>query len=174
VGSPSAELVTGRLGLGAIVLLAGFLVVDGQQLGAYRIVETYGSSTAWGVVVAVPTLVLSYILGVLCVGTAEITVGRMSALGHGREVDALLSAATAGNLVQATYSDLVRRRELLEGAIVAFALLAIGCVADLPMMPGQPALVFVLAAISLVLAVLCFLFAVRAARRIDQLTNALG
>ena len=74
----SLEAVTGRLGVGAIAFLGLFLMVDGLQVGAFELVETYGKSSTWGIVGVVLTAVVIYIIGVFCVGIAELGLSRFA------------------------------------------------------------------------------------------------
>lgn len=67
LGAP-VETITGRLGVGAIAFLALFLAVDGMKIGAFHLVETYGNSVTFGIVAALPTAVVAYILGVFLQG----------------------------------------------------------------------------------------------------------
>ena len=50
----SFEIVTGRLGVGAIAFLGLFLIVDGMQIGVFKMIETYGKSTTWGIIGVIP------------------------------------------------------------------------------------------------------------------------
>ncbi len=72
----SLEAVTGRLGVGAIAFLGMYLAVDGLQLGVFELVETYGKSVAWGILGVIPTIVVTYIIGVFCLEIADTALSR--------------------------------------------------------------------------------------------------
>lgn len=94
----SLEALTGRLGVGAIALLGLFLIVDGAQLGAFEMIELYGKSATWGIVGVLPTAVVTYIVGVFCVGAAELLMTPFAAF-RGPEPQDILAVSRAGGPV---------------------------------------------------------------------------
>jgi hypothetical protein len=66
----SFEAVTGRLGVGAIAFFGLFLIVDGM-VGVFDLVEAMGKSVTWGVIGLLPTVVVTYIVGLFCLGIAR-------------------------------------------------------------------------------------------------------
>jgi hypothetical protein len=110
----SLEAITGRLGVGAVAFLGLFLMLDGAQLGVFELVETYGKSSTWGIVGVVPTLVVIHIIGVFCVGLAELGLSRFAAL-HGPEPRDIVVVSRSGmGLLQQLYADHLRNQELLK------------------------------------------------------------
>ena len=161
--TPPGEQLTGKAGLGAIVLLAGYLVADSQPLGMFRILKTYGDTTPWVLLVAVPTVVVSYVLGILSIDVAQVLLRPLSpfrALDEGRD---LLRVGSGPEILQARYSEAIRRAELLQGAVIAFLMLTCGCLIDRKNF-ASGFLGWSVIAIAVVLAVLSGVFAARAAR----------
>lgn len=167
----SLEIVTGRLGVGAICLLAVFLAVDAMQIGAFAMVETYGSSTTFGIVAALPTAVVAYILGAFCVGVAELALSRFPAFKEPDPEEVLVVSRAGGELLQQFYTERVRNYELLKGASFAFLLLAIGSAFEWKNMPGFEGIVVLSCCGALALSGLSLVFARRsisAARALSE------
>lgn len=172
LGAP-VETITGRLGVGSICFLAFFLAADGMQIGVFNLVEAYGDSVTFGIVAALPTAVVAYILGVFCFGTADLVLSKFNAFQEPDPEKLLALSKSGGDLLKQSYSETIRNLELLKGSFVAFILLAVGTVLDASNMRGYEPII-VLASISAIgLSALSLLFARRAvvkAMRISEVT----
>jgi hypothetical protein len=158
----SIEAVTGRLGVGAIAFLGLFLMVDGLGVGVFELIETYGQSSTWGIVGVIPTTVVTYIIGMFCVGFAELGLSRFAAF-HGAEPRDILVVASSGmGLLQQLYADHLRNHELLKGAAVSFIILAVGSLAEWRTIPGYEIVVGLAAGGAVLLSYLSLVFARRA------------
>jgi hypothetical protein len=172
VPGASFEAITGRLGVGAVAFLGMFLIFDGLQIGVYALVEEYAQSTAWGIVGVIPTAVVTYIVGVVCVGIAESMTSRLPFAPSPTPEEIAAVSHDGGPLLQQVYSGHLRNHELLTGASFAFLVLAIGCMAETPNMPGNAVVVWLSTLGALALAALSLLFARRAALRASALASA--
>jgi hypothetical protein len=147
----SLEAVTGRLGVGAIAFLGLFLMVDGLQVGVFELIETYGRSSTWGIVGVVPTAVVIYIIGVFCVGFAELGLSRFTAFQGPPPRDILVISRSGTGLLQQMYADHLRNHELLKGAAVSFIVLAAGSLAEWRTIPGYEIVVMLAVGSAIVL-----------------------
>lgn len=102
----SLEAVTGRLGVGAIAFLGLFLIVDGMQIGVFDLVETIGKSVTWGIIGIVPTVVVTYIVGVFCLGIAEIVLSGLFSFTSPKPEDIIAVSSTGSALLQQLYSSI--------------------------------------------------------------------
>jgi hypothetical protein len=134
----SFEAITGRLGIGAIAFLGLFLIVDRMQVGVFELIQIYGKSTAWGIVGVVPTVVVTYIIGVFALGIAELALSRVNGFSspHAKELVAI--SRSGSPLLDRLYAENLRNHELLKGAFVSFLLLATGCIDELPNQTSRP------------------------------------
>jgi hypothetical protein len=169
--SASFESVTGRLGIGAIAFLGLFLVVDGLQVGVFELIETYVKTSTWSVVGVIPTAVVIYIVGVFCLGFAELSLSRFPAFHGPSPHDVIAVSRDGGALLQQIYADHVRNHELLKGASVSFVILAVGTIADWRNIPGYEVVVVLAAMGAVALSVLSLVFARRAARQAADLAG---
>jgi hypothetical protein len=160
----SAEAITGRLGVGAIAFLACFLVADGQQIGIFEMVESYGKSASFGIVIALPTAVVTYVLGVIMMGLADLIYRPFSSLAPITARQVRVVSMRGGALLQQIFVENLRNFELLKGASAAFVLLAVGCLAEISNMPSR-AIIAASVVGSVALAMLSLMFAVRARSR---------
>lgn len=170
----SFEAITGRLGVGAIAFLGCFLLVDGLQIGVFGFVEHYGKSATWGIVGVVPTAVVTYIVGVFCVGVSELLLSRWPLLAS-RPPDEIQAVSRDGApLIQQAYAEQLRNHELLNGSFVAFLVLAVGCLVDAANMRGFDAIVWLATSGAVLLAALSLVFSRRAAARASEIAAAVA
>ena len=157
----SVETITGRLGVGSVCLLAIFLAIDGMQIGAFHLVETYGKSATFGIIAALPTAVVAYILGVFCVGTADLLFSRFTRFRDPDPVKVADVSRSAGSLLQQLYTEHLRNDELLKGASIAFLLLAVGIALDASNLRGYEPIVFLACVGAIVMSAMSLIFAQR-------------
>ena len=158
----SLEAVTGRLGVGAIAFLGLFLLVDGAQIGAFEMIETYGKSVTWGIVGIIPTAVVIYIVGVFCLGIAELALTRFATFRSVEPKDILAISRAGGPVLQQAYGEHMRNHELLKGAAVSFLILTVGSLSEFRNAHGYDSLVWLCAFGALVLSALSLVFSHRA------------
>ncbi len=170
LGAP-VEKITGRLGVGAICFLALFLVVDGMQIGVFHLVETYGKSVTFGIIIALPTAVVTYILGVFCVGTADLILSRFNAFREPEPASILALSQSGGDLLQQSYSENLRNFELLKGSSIAFVFLAVGVLLDVPNMRGYETIMIIAFIVAIGLSTLSLVFAHRALGRVKRISQ---
>ncbi len=168
----SFEAVTGRLGVGAIAFFGLFLIVDGINVGVFELIEAIGKSVTWGIIGILPTVVVTYIVGVFCLGIAEVLLSRFASFSSPKPDDIIAVSGTDSALLQQLYSEHLRNHELLKGTFVSFLVLAVGCVAESTKMTGSMAIVWLFTAGAVALAVLSLVFSGRAARRAGAIANA--
>jgi hypothetical protein len=168
----SLEIVTGRLGVGAIAFFGLFLIADGFNTDIFPLMEGIGKSVTWGIIGVLPTTVISYIVGVICVGVAESLIQLVGARSFPspNPVDIINVSATGSDLLQQHYSEHFRNHELLLGAAVSFMILAVGCIAESGKVSSKVVSLFVFSA--LLLAALSFVFAWRAAKQAASIAEA--
>ena len=172
LGAP-VETITGRLGVGAICFLALFLAVDGMQIGVFHLIETYGKSVTFGIIAALPIAVVTYILGVFCVGTADLVLSRFCAFREPEPELILALSQSGGDLLQQSYSENLRNSELLKGSSVAFVLLATGTLLDVSNMRGYETIVIIAFIVALGLSALSLVFAHRAIGRAKRISKVI-
>ena len=94
----SLENLTGMLSVGSLWLLGAFLFLDGRT-DIFHVLETYGKSTSWALVAAVPTLVIAYVLGVFAVTAATLILSQIRWLYRPEDRAGPITVATFGNEV---------------------------------------------------------------------------
>lgn len=151
---PSLEEVTGHLGVGALLLLGIFFIVDGLT-NFWVTVEQYAKTNSFAILFTVPLLVISYVLGLLGSLAVQTCVERF--------VPPLLSAelfvAAAKNgrePVLNRYLEVERHSRLLYGCTLAFLLLAIGSLLVMQYLPpGQELVAVVCFTMGVAIAISC-------------------
>jgi hypothetical protein len=171
VPGASFEAVTGRLGIGAIAFLGLYLFVDGLQIGVFELVEAYGKSATWSILGVIPTAVVTYIVGVFCLGIAEVALARFPSFRSPPPADIIALSRTGSVLLQQLYSEDLRNHELLKGASIAFVILALGATAEAQNMNGYVTIVWLSALGAFALSVLSLIFSRRAAARAAALAR---
>jgi hypothetical protein len=116
----------GATGVGAICLLGVFLVLDGWHSRLFPTVEFYAKTATWSIVAAVPILAITYVLGILLIGVADVICGLVPGLNLPTPIDlAAMGTAKEAPAVQG-YLELVQQYEVLTGSGLALLVVAAG------------------------------------------------
>jgi hypothetical protein len=167
----SLESLVGYLSVGSLCLLGGFFVLD-STIGIFSVVEVYGASPAWGILAALPTLVISYVFGLMTVTAAELFFVRFSTLHGPDDGEKLVKLALLGNeALTQRYFELMRTQKFLEGCSLGFLVLAVGALIQGFTIRGYLNLGLALASGSAVLVLLSPLFAGLVAKEKRQLSE---
>ena len=147
----SLEDLTGYLGVGALELLGLFFVLDGVS-GFLAFVETYAKTSSWAILVTVPALVVCYILGL----TSSLAVESLLRLEPVLTPEHFAQATSSNNEAMVRkYAEVERHARLLNGCLIAFVVVGVGCLAETRQM-GRFAFVGYLGCVlSIALGVLC-------------------
>jgi len=157
---PALEEVTGYLGVGGLLLLGLFFVVDGQT-NFWTTVEMYTKTGSFAILFTLPLLVISYVLGLL----ASLAVQTLLDQFFPPILNPALFAAAARKErepVLSRYLEVERHARLLYGCAFAFVILAVGSLSVrryLP--PGQEVVSTICLILGLAIAVACPILARR-------------
>lgn len=159
-----AELTSfaGPTGIGALCVLAVYLVIDSQQATFFYTVETYAKTATWGVIIAAPLLVISYIAGIAVITAAELVLQNSFGPSFLVEADDLFRLSTMSvekSPLAQVYSELRQDRSILAGSSIALFLLACAAIVDVKNLPGLRKEVFITAFFMMLLSGVIFYFA---------------
>lgn len=155
----SLSTIAGPAGVGALCILGVFLVLDGRSPGIFPTVEEYVKTTTWGVIAAVPVLVIAYVLGLFVNSVAVLAV--QGAFGVGAAAETADIVAIAGVPIEKSpavqyFLQLRQDRAVLAGSCMAFVVLTIGAISETSNLPHIKSSIIVVASCSLLLAGLLF------------------
>lgn len=169
---PALESLTGQLAIGSLCLLGIFLIVDGRT-NAFLIVEEYSNSSTWGIVAAIPVVVVTYILGVFAGQLAELAFSRLPGFRRQSDEQEFVNVCeSAIEPIIERYMELKRLQKLLEGAALGFFLICLGALSEIRLMAGWESIAYISAGLALFAALLCPYFAFRIAKRAHLLVDA--
>lgn len=160
--SDNLAAAAGPTGVGALCILSAFLFLDGRAPSLFPTVEFYAKTATWGIVAAVPVLVISYIIGLFVITGAELII--QPAFGPSFSIEAGDLARVGGvsteksALVQA-YVQLRQDRGILGGSSLALLLLGIGALSEIPNLLHLRGPIIVMAILTFLLAGATFYFA---------------
>lgn len=151
---PSLEEITGYLGVGALLLLGIFFVIDGLT-NFWITVEQYAKTGSFVILFTVPLLVISYVLGLLASLTVQTLVECFVPPILSPELFAKAAQKNREPLLN-RYLEVERHTRLLYGCTLAFLLLAIGSlVVQKYLPPGQELVSVVCFVVGMFLAAAC-------------------
>jgi len=157
--SESLSTVAGPAGVGSLCILGMFLALDGHAPAIFPTVEEYAKSATWGVIAAVPVLVIAYVLGLFVSSVAVLAVQSVYGVGTAAEtadIVAIASVPIEKSPAIQYFLQLRQDRAVLAGSCVAFIILSIGAVSETSNLPQVRSSIIVLAFFSLLLSGLLF------------------
>ncbi len=156
--------------MGSICLLGFFLVVDGPT-NLFLFVESYAQTATWAVLLAFPTLVLSYVLGLVAVNAADAVIPKLLGTQNVSEARPFVRIAAFGNEpITDHYLTTVRHQAFLQGLSPAFLILAVGCWSGIRWMGEAEIFGYVASAGSIALAVVCPMLATRLSKQAQSMS----
>jgi hypothetical protein len=162
--SESITAVAGPAGVGALCILGVFLFLDGRAPDLFPTVETYAKTATWGIVAAVPVLVMAYVLGLFLISGAvlavQLTFGPASEL-EAADIARLAAISAEKSAAVQTYVQLRQDSSVLAGSAVALIVLFAGAISEIRNLPHLKGTVILLGIGTLLLAALMFYFAGR-------------
>lgn len=164
MSAESISTIAGPAGIGALCLLGVFLFLDGRAPSLFPTVETYAKTATWGVVAAVPVLVMAYVAG-LCVSAAGVyLVQHFSGHSFAQEATDIAKVASISADKSAAiqiYSQLLQDRAVFAGCTIAFVILSVGAVSEIDNLPHLKSAIITMAIAVLLLGALMFWLAER-------------
>jgi hypothetical protein len=126
----SIQETGGTIAVGSLVLFGLFLLIDGL-LDAFSIIEPYAATATWTILVSVPLLVISYLLGVVTSQIAHLLLLWPKKGPDRAEIDNFIAVALLKNeAIMERYTAIRRNEALLFGSSAALIVVAVGCIAE--------------------------------------------
>jgi len=167
----SIEDLTSSLAVGSLIFLGLFLTVD-RFLDLWSFIESYASDATWAIVAAIPTLVITYAIGLFAISATDIIFLRLRGKKLPSEVEKYITIAELKNdVIAQRYITLKRNQAFFQGCTAAFFILTIGALCSTKWMPGYEIFSYITAAGCLLVCILCPFFAVRISSEADLFVN---
>ena len=117
---------SGATAVGSIAFVDWALITNAFADNLFPVIDLYSSTPTWAIVVAIPIIALTYLLGLLFIGAGEILLLRMKLLTSADLDDEGMHRSDLPALVTARYHVLRQEAEVLAGSALAIGLLAVG------------------------------------------------
>ena len=174
MSSDAFSTVAGPAGVGALCMLGVFLILDGRSPHIFPTVEEYAKTTTWGVIAAVPILVIAYVFGLFVNSIGVLAVQTAFGVNTAMEtVDIVRIGAFPTEKVPAVqyFLQLRQDRAVLAGSSIALIILCAGALSEISNLPNVRSSIIVLALGSLLLGALLFWLAGQKTRESHQLAQ---
>jgi hypothetical protein len=125
----------GATGVGAVVILAAFLTLDGLDGNLFPSVETYAKTGTWAIVATVPTLAFSYVLGLMTIGLGHVLVHVLFGIAVQASDSAVFRKDTFV-VAASLYRQALQEADVLAGSALALLLLAAGALVEQRNLPS--------------------------------------
>jgi len=144
---------SGATAIGALVFVDLALIANSFADNLFPVINIYSQTPTWAIVVAIPLVSIAYLLGVLCIGAAEVILIRFRCLDANALVEDILVTSTSGEFASMHFRQLRQEADLLAGAMIAFVLLALGAGLSAWRIAGWRKFLTAVASISVLLAI---------------------
>ena len=122
----SIQGFSGASVIGALVLVDLGLIANAFADNLFPTITNFSTTAAYALVIAVPVLSLTYLLGLLCIGAAELALTLSHLLNAKTLAEDTVTVSARGESCAARFHQLRQEAELLAGGVIVFALLAVG------------------------------------------------
>lgn len=168
---PSLEEVTGYLGVGALLMLGFFFLIDGPT-NVWTTIEQYANTNSFAILFTVPLLVIAYVLGLLASLAVQAVLERLLPPILTPELFAS-AAQPSREAVLSRFLEVERHSRLLYGCTLAFLILAAGSPsAQRWLPPGQEVVGIVCFVLGIAVAAACPILARRLQLQLRRYVNA--
>ena len=157
--SEPLSTLAGPAGVGALCLLGVFLFLDGIEPTLFPTVERYATTATWGVIAAVPVLVIAYVLGLFVNAIAVLVVRRAFGVDSAAEIADIVqigSVSVEKSSAVQHFLQVRQDRAVLAGCSVAFIALSAGALSELSNLPNVGISITILASGAFLLGALLF------------------
>jgi hypothetical protein len=160
---------SGATAVGSIAFVGWALITNAFADNLFPVIDLYSSTPTWAIVVAVPIIALTYLLGLLFIGAGEILLLRLKVLTSADLDDDGLHRNDLPAVLTARFQVLRQEAEVLAGSALAIGMLAIGTTLHAWRIDGWRRFLFSVTLCAIVLAIGSAALAVRRHRAAAQL-----
>jgi len=122
----SIQGFSGATAVGALTLVGIILIANVFAMNLFPAIDFYAQTATWAIVVAVPVVAFSYLLGLLTNGAAEVVLVWFHLVQRDDLIHDPIAASVRGDFVAGRFQQLRQEAELLAGSSIALALLSVG------------------------------------------------
>ncbi len=122
----SVQGFSGATAVGALTLVGLALIANAFATNLFPAIDFYSRTPTWAIVVAIPLLALSYLLGLLSNGAAEAAMIWLRLVKASALVEDPITVSVRGEFVAGRFQQLRQEAEVLAGSVIALTLVAIG------------------------------------------------
>ena len=122
----SIQGFSGAAAVGSLVFVAWALITNAFADNLFLVINLYSQSPTWAIVIAVPVLSLTYLLGLLCMGAGEAILIFLKLVPADILEEEKMVRADLSSFVAARYQLLRQDAEILAGSALALGLFAVG------------------------------------------------
>jgi hypothetical protein len=119
---------SGAAAVGALTLIGFILIANAFATNLLPAIDFYSRTPTWAIVIGIPTLALTYLLGLLSIGTAEVLLLRLGLVDPDAFIEDHIAVSGRGDFVAGHFQQLRQEAQLLAGGAVGLALMAVGAV----------------------------------------------
>jgi hypothetical protein len=122
----SIQGFSGATAVGTLTLLGLLLTANAFATNLFPAIHFYSQTPTWAIVVAVPVVALSYLLGLLSNGAAEAVLVWLRLVDGKALTEDPVWVSVHGEFVAGRFQQLRQEAELLAGSAISMTLLSIG------------------------------------------------
>jgi hypothetical protein len=121
------EKLATSVAIGSIFCFGTFLVLDVYNKSFFKFFEGYVETASFGVIAALPTLALLYILGALISLLSDFIFQLFNSKGYVTEWEMLAKVSRLNNsTLNSVFFDLYRKKKIIEGSLFPLLVLGMG------------------------------------------------
>jgi hypothetical protein len=117
---------SGATAVGALTVIGLILIANAFATNLFPAIDFYARTPTWAIVVAIPAVALTYLLGLLSTGAAEVLLVSTRLVDSDALIADHIAVSARGDFVASRFHQLRQEAELLAGGSIGLVLLAGG------------------------------------------------
>lgn len=159
----------GATGIGAICVLGFFFIADGKDANIFHTLNSYASTATWGILAAVPTIAISFLIGQFAVFLGTLLATLFNSNNFDQVNSILVISKAQNDFLAQEYLHIKQERDILCGSAFSFLILGVGSFFEVRNLMSHRTVIIICAILSLVVGVVLFVLGTQKMHLVDEL-----
>ncbi|HEY0066136.1 MAG TPA: hypothetical protein VGB46_02195 [Flavisolibacter sp.] len=164
----------GATGIGAICVLGFFFIADASDSNVFHTLNSYASTATWGILAAVPTITISFLIGQFVILLGTFLAGCFTSESFNQVDSILIISRTQNEFLSQEYLRIKQEKEMLCGSALSFLVLGLGAFFEIKNLKSHRTIIVICGIIGLIAAVAFLVLGTQRINLLNRLTHSVS